>query len=75
MRAELSIDDITRNLSVQSIINHSLRVIEVNPVHAIRQQPANNISAFDIIPNLFYPYLLAVSSLFFIAVDGKKKGS
>lgn len=33
-----------------------------------------NISAFDIIPNLFYPYLLAVSSLFFIAVDGKKKG-
>ena len=34
-----------------------------------------NISAFDIIPNLFYPYLLAVSSLFFIAVDGKKKGS
>ena len=34
-----------------------------------------NISAFDIIPNLFYPYLLAVSSLFFIAVDGKKKVS
>ncbi len=32
-----------------------------------------SISAFDIIPNLFYPFLLAVSSLFFIAVDGKKK--
>ena len=31
------------------------------------------ISAFDIIPNLFYPFLLAVSSLFFHAVDGKKK--
>ena len=31
------------------------------------------ISAFDIIPNLFYPYLLAVSSFFFIAIDGKKK--
>ena len=31
------------------------------------------ISAFDIIPLLFYPFLLAVSSLFFIAVDGKKK--
>ena len=26
-----------------------------------------------IIPLLFYPFLLAVSSLFFIAVDGKKK--
>ena len=32
-----------------------------------------SISAFDIIPNLFYPFLLAVSSLFFIAVDCKKK--
>ncbi len=31
------------------------------------------VSAFEIIPNLFYPYLLAVSSLFFIAIDGKKK--
>ena len=31
------------------------------------------ISAFDIIPNLFYPYLLAVSSFFFIAIDSKKK--
>ena len=31
------------------------------------------VSAFEIIPNLFYPFLLAVSSLFFIAVDGKKK--
>lgn len=30
------------------------------------------ISAFEIIPNLFYPFLLAVSSLFFIAIDGKK---
>jgi len=25
------------------------------------------------IPNLFYPYLLAVSSFFFIAIDSKKK--
>ena len=31
------------------------------------------VSAFEIIPNLFYPYLLAVSSFFFIAIDGKKK--
>ena len=31
------------------------------------------ISAFDIIPNLFYPYLLAMSSFFFIAIDSKKK--
>ena len=31
------------------------------------------ISAFDIIPNLFYPFLLAVRSFFFIAIDGKKK--
>ena len=31
------------------------------------------ISAFDVIPNLFYPFLLAVSSLIFIAVDSKKK--
>lgn len=31
------------------------------------------ISAFDIIPNLFYPYLLAVCSFFFIAIDSKKK--
>ena len=31
------------------------------------------ISAFEIIPNLFYPFLLAVSSFFFIAVDGRKK--
>jgi len=31
------------------------------------------VSAFEIIPNLFYPFLLAVSSFFFIAIDGKKK--
>ncbi len=30
------------------------------------------ISAFDIIPNLFYPYLLAVSSVCFILADSKK---
>ena len=32
------------------------------------------VSAFEIIPNLFYPFLLAVSSFFFIAIDGKRKG-
>ena len=32
-----------------------------------------NISAFDIIPKLFYPYLLAVSSLLFIFVIPSKK--
>ena len=31
------------------------------------------VSAFEIMPKLFYPLLLAVSSLFFIAIDGKKK--
>ena len=31
------------------------------------------VPAFEIIPNLFYPFLLAVSSFFFIAIDGKKK--
>ena len=31
------------------------------------------ISAFAVIPSLVYPYLLAVSSFFFIAIDGKKK--
>ena len=33
------------------------------------------VSAFEIIPNLFYPFLLAVSSLFFIVADGKKTGA
>ena len=32
------------------------------------------VSAFEIIPNLFYPFLLAVSSFFFIAIDGRRKG-
>ena len=31
------------------------------------------VSAFEIMPKLFYPLLLAVSSLFFIAIDGKKR--
>ena len=31
------------------------------------------VSAFEIIPNLFYPFLLAVSSFFFIAIDGRRK--
>ena len=31
------------------------------------------VSAFEIIPNLFYPFLLAVSSFFFIAIDGKRR--
>lgn len=33
----------------------------------------HEISAFDIIPNLFYPYMLAVSSLIFIFVVPEKK--
>ena len=32
----------------------------------------SNISAFEIIPFLFYPYLLAVSSVIFIFIDSKK---
>ena len=32
------------------------------------------VSAFEIIPNLFYPFLLAVSSFLFIAIDGRRKG-
>lgn len=32
------------------------------------------VSAFDVIPNLFYPYLLAVSSLVYIVWLGKKNG-
>ena len=31
------------------------------------------ISAFDIMPNLFYPYLLLVSSLMFIYLVPQKK--
>jgi hypothetical protein len=31
------------------------------------------ISAFDILPNLFYPYLLLVSSLLFIFVIPDRK--
>ena len=33
----------------------------------------SNISAFEIIPYLFYPYLLALSSVFFILIDGNKR--
>ena len=32
-----------------------------------------NVSAFEIIPFLFYPYLLAVSSMVFILLDARKK--
>ena len=49
--------------------NHSLKGMRSSSAHELGYA----ISAFDIIPNLFYPFLLAVSSLFFIAVDGKKK--
>lgn len=31
------------------------------------------VSAFEIIPNLFYPYLLAISSLVFIVILGSRK--
>ncbi len=33
----------------------------------------SNISAFEIIPCLFYPYLLCVSSLIFIVINAKRK--
>ncbi len=32
-----------------------------------------SISAFEIIPSLFYPYLLCISSLIFIVINAKKK--
>ena len=34
---------------------------------------AVNVSAFDIIPYMFYPFLLLVSVLIFIAVSPKRK--
>ena len=37
------------------------------------QELGHNVSAFDIIPNLFYPYLLLVSSLLFIFVIPERK--
>ena len=37
------------------------------------QELGHNVSAFDIIPNLFYPYLLLVSSLLFIYVIPERK--
>ena len=43
--------------------------IDTKPIDGMLAQ----VSAFEIIPNLFYPFLLAVSSFFFIAIDGKKK--
>ena len=54
----------------QGIIPYGAQMlVAISAAHELGYQ----ISAFDIIPNLFYPFLLAVSSLFFIAVDGKKK--
>ena len=56
---------------------HDIETIEVVRIAVVAISAAHElgyaISAFDIIPNLFYPYLLAVSSFFFIAIDGKKK--
>ena len=37
------------------------------------QELGHSVSAFDIIPNLFYPYLLLVSSLLFIYVIPERK--
>ena len=37
------------------------------------QELGHNVSAFEIIPNLFYPYLLLVSSLVFIFVIPERK--
>jgi len=34
-----------------------------------------SVSAFEIIPCLFYPYLLAVSSLVFIFLGARKKAN
>ena len=33
----------------------------------------HSVSAFDVIPNLFYPFLLLVSSLIFIYLIPEKK--
>jgi Na+/H+ antiporter NhaC len=34
--------------------------------------PGANISAFDLIPYMFYPFLLLVSVLIFIAISPRK---
>ena len=55
---------------VQGIIPYGAQMlVAISAAHELGYA----ISAFDIIPNLFYPYLLAVSSFFFIAIDSKKK--
>ena len=54
----------------QGIIPYGAQMlVAISAVHELGYE----ISAFDIIPNLFYPFLLAVSSLFFIVVDGRKR--
>ena len=55
---------------VQGIIPYGAQIlVAISSIDAVGMK----ISAFEIIPNLFYPFLLAVSSFFFIAIDGKKK--
>ena len=55
---------------LQQRLDHGAQMlVAIAAAHELGYQ----VSAFEIIPNLFYPFLLAVSSFFFIAIDGKKK--
>ena len=52
----------------QGVIPHGAQMlVAIAAAHSL----GCSVSAFDILPHLFYPYLLAVSSFFFIAIDGK----
>ena len=54
----------------QGIIPYGAQMlVAIAAAHSLGYQ----VSAFEIMPNLFYPFLLAVSSFFFIAIDSKKK--
>lgn len=54
----------------QGIIPYGAQMlIAVSTVVAL----GSTVSAFEIIPFLFYPYLLAMSSIFFILIGSKKK--
>lgn len=57
----------TANTAAGAVVNGVEAV--VNGVEAV------NVSAFDIIPYMFYPFLLLISVLAFIAVSPKKKKS
>lgn len=55
----------TANTAAGAVVNGVEAV--VNGVEAV------NVSAFDIIPYMFYPFLLLISVLAFIAISPKRK--